>query len=137
MKGSIDQYMGGVFEETVVPQLALKLVEKGLIPVRPLETGPWWKAGIDIDLVIRSPGQATVFIEAKWSRLSRAEARRELNKLEGRAAETGLQSPVNYYVLIARELDEPVLEENHVAVDLDWLQRNNIVRPSPSIPVHR
>ena len=137
VKGSIDQYMGRVFEETVVPQLALKLVEKGLIPVRPLETGPWWKAGIDIDLVIRSPGQATVFIEAKWSRLSRAEARRELNKLEGRAAETGLQSPVNYYVLIARELDEPVLEENHVAVDLDWLQRNNIVRPSPSIPVHR
>ena len=135
--GELDSYMGRAFEETIVPQLAARMVERGILPLEPRQAGPWWRRGAEIDLVLRSPGRATAFIEAKWARLSRADARRALEKLEEKAGETGLASPRNYYVLVARELDEPILEEHHVAVDLEWLHRSRVVEPAAARTAQR
>ena len=128
----LDSYMGKAFEETIAPQLATRMIASGVLPVEPREVGPWWHKGVEVDLVIRNPGKATVFVEAKWASLSRAEARRALSRLEDVSRETGLASPRNYYVLLARELDEPILEEHHIAVDLNWLHKRGVITPAPS-----
>ncbi|BES81723.1 ATP-binding protein [Pyrodictium abyssi] len=135
--GELDSYMGRAFEETIVPQLAARMVERGILPLEPRQAGPWWRRGMEIDLVLRSPGRATAFIEAKWARLSRADARRALEKLEEKAGETGLASPRNYYVLVARGLDEPILEEHHIAVDLEWLHHNRVIEPAAARTAQR
>ena len=127
----LDGYMGRAFEETIAPQLAIRMIDRGLIPVEPRQLGPWWHRNLEIDLVVRSPGKATAFIEAKWANMSSAEARRTLYRLEEKARETGLSSPKNYYVLLARKLDKPILEEHHIAVDLTWLHRQGIIEPAP------
>ena len=132
----IDAYMGKAFEETILPQIAAKMIEAGIIPVKPIEAGPWWHRGTEIDLVLRDTGRATAFIEAKWTRLSKADARRLLHRLEEKAARSGLASPQNYYLVVAREIDEPVLEEYHMAIDLAWLHKQGVIKPARVLEHH-
>ncbi len=128
---TLNSYVSRAFEETILPQIAAKLVEQEIIRFKPLEAGPWWHRGIEIDYVMRSPGKASAFIEAKWAELDSEEAERELKRLEEKARVTGLSSPVNIFVLIAKKLEEPIIEEHYVAVDMDYIQRKGIIKPAP------
>lgn len=67
----------------------------------PGEIGKWWHRGHEIDWIARRPGEATLFLEVKWSLVSRWEARRILNTLAELASRTGLMSRVNYMVVAA------------------------------------
>ncbi len=126
-------YAGRVFSESVVAELALRMTASGVVPVKPVEHGPWWRGDAEIDYVVREPGNATAFFEAKWSELDTREARRVLASLEEKAARSGLASHTNYYVLIARRLEEPIVEEGRLAVDLKWLEERRVVEPAPRL----
>ncbi len=118
---TINSYASQTFEQ-VVEQLLPELHQVGAVPTKPVEHGPWWKGRVEVDLVVRDPGSSSTFIEAKWSALTLSEAKRELARLEAKAAQTGLLSPSNYYVIVAREVvdaDEPVLhvDDRYLVVD--------------------
>ena len=133
VEAGLELYAGRVFSESLVAELALRLAAGRVVGVRPVEAGPWWKGGVEIDYVVREPGRATAFFEAKWSSLSLQEARRVLDALEEKARETGLTSPRNYYILVARRLEEPIIEDQFIAVDLRWLQERGVVKPAPRL----
>ena len=100
----IDSFASLVFEEWVSSHVA-ELHQLGIIPSFPREKGPWWHRGEEIDLVVRNPGDSTTFIEAKWSTIDLGEAKRILVELERKSAKTGLASPKNYYVVVARSVE--------------------------------
>ena len=133
VESRLELYAGRVFSESIIAELALRLAAARVIDVRPVEAGPWWRGGTEIDYVVREPGRATAFIEAKWSTLTAREARRVLQRLEEKAAATGLSSPRNYYVVVARRLEEPIIEDQFIAVDLEWLEERRVVEPAPRI----
>ena len=54
-------YAGRVFGESLVAELVLRLASAGVVGVRPVEAGPWWRGGAEIDYVIREPGRAEAF----------------------------------------------------------------------------
>ncbi len=102
MRG-IDRYVSAAFEQVVEESLP-ELRDAGAVPTRPIQHGPWWYRGEEIDLVVREPGVSTTFIEVKWSDLEPGEAREALERLEAKAEKTGLHSPRNYYVVVARNI---------------------------------
>ena len=53
--------------------------------------------------------------------------------LEEGARATGLASPRNYYVVIARRLEEPILEDPFIAVGLRWAAERRVVEPAPRL----
>ncbi len=119
-----ERLLGPTFQQ-VVEELLPELHETGVLPTPPVEHGPWWRKDLEIDLVVRDPGSSTTFIEVKLN-VDHREARRILEKLEKLAAHTGLQSPVNKYLLIAGRVegqDEPVkhIDEHHAIVDYTLL----------------
>ncbi|HIP65811.1 MAG TPA: hypothetical protein EYH08_04745 [Pyrodictium sp.] len=42
---------GQNIEETIAPQIAMRMIDEGLIPVEPRQVGPWWHRDLEIDLV--------------------------------------------------------------------------------------
>ncbi len=101
----IDEYTAKTIEytvETIIPEL----YEHKYIWTKPVEVGPWWKGREEIDLVVRDPGKTTTFIEVKWTDVSLREAEKILSKLVEKASKTGLSSPQNHYMLVARSIKE-------------------------------
>jgi len=115
----------------ILEQHAPELHRAGLAP-RPAQLGPWWHRDTEIDLVIRDPGKETLLVEAKWSNLTRREAERELNKLEAKAEKTGLLSPINTYMLVARRIEgiKCSIEKEDHRVLADWCYIDSIVKHS-------
>ncbi len=116
-----ERLLGPTLQQVVEEHLP-ELHAAGAVPTRPVEHGPWWRGGDEIDIVVRDPGASTTFIEVK-TRLDKREALRELERLAEKAARTGLASPENHYVIAAgvvEDLEEPVekLPGNRVIVDL-------------------
>jgi len=71
--------------------------------------GRFWEGEIEIDGIGRD-GKRRVFIEAKWSKLSKKQVRLELDKLRGKAHALGLEGD---YVLCAKEvLGKPDLADD-------------------------
>jgi len=108
--------------EHVLEQSIPELAGSGLLPFTPTTWGPWWHRGEEIDLVALAPRAAAAFIEAKWGRVTLAEAKRLLARLEAKAAKTGLQQPTNYYIVAAREVpdaEKPAerLDEARIVID--------------------
>ncbi len=99
----MDRYVSTTFEQVVEESLP-ELRKAGAVPTKPVQHGPWWHRGEEIDLVVREPGVSTTFVEAKWSDLDTGDAKEILRDLEEKSAKTGLQSPRNYYVLVARSI---------------------------------
>ena len=91
--------------EHVVEQSLPELARIGALGFTPTEWGPWWHRGEEIDLVALRRGEAAAFIEAKWSTLSLREAKALLQRLEAKAAKTGLTQPRNTYILVARRVE--------------------------------
>ncbi|BES80498.1 ATP-binding protein [Pyrodictium abyssi] len=121
----LDDYAARVFERWVEESLP-ELYRSGAVPVKPVEHGPWWHRGMEIDLVVREPERRAAFVEAKWSRLSLRDVKRLVADLEAKARRTGLQEPENTYIVVARELVDahgPItsLDEARVAVDFSRL----------------
>ena len=122
---TIDQHAAETFVRFVKQHLP-ELHRLNIVKPIPVEHGPWWHRGMEIDLVVRELGKATAFIEAKWSNLDKREALEILGELEEKARHTGLQSPTNYYILVARRIEDqkkPVEEHanNRITVDYEKL----------------
>ncbi len=118
---TLDTHTSTVFEQ-IIQQLTPDLHAAGIVRTRPVQVGPWWHKQYEIDLIVRDPGESTTFIEAKWSDMKIREARRLLAQLEDKASKTGLQSPVNQYIIITRTIKgsrDPVvtLDEQRTLVD--------------------
>ncbi len=110
---TIDSHTSTTFESVVEESLP-ELFKLGAVPTRPLQHGPWWHRGEEIDLVIREPGQSATFIEVKWADITIAEARKEAARLAEKAKRTGLQERLNHYVVIARKVEgvsDPYIKE--------------------------
>ncbi|AEM39072.1 DUF234 DEXX-box ATPase [Pyrolobus fumarii 1A] len=119
-----ERLLGPILQQ-VVEELLPELHVAGVIPTPPVEHGPWWKKDMEIDMVVRDPGSSTTFIEVKLSIDSR-DAARLLERLERLATYTGLQSPVNHYLVVAGRVEgqeEPVrhLDSHHAVVDFTLL----------------
>ena len=118
---TLDTHTSTVFE-LIIQQLTPDLHFAGIVRTRPVQVGPWWHKQYEIDLIVRNPGKSTTFIEAKWSDMTIQEARKLLAQLEDKAGRTGLQSPVNQYLIIARTIkgtSSPivVLDEQRAIID--------------------
>ncbi|NOZ88566.1 MAG: DUF234 domain-containing protein, partial [Crenarchaeota archaeon] len=125
LERSIPSYASKTFE-LAVEQALPHLARAGALPFTPTRWGPWWHRGEEIDLIALRPGEAAAFIEAKWSTLTLREARTLLQRLEAKAAKTGLQQPRNHYIVVAREVEdapEPItmLDEARRVVDYQRL----------------
>ncbi len=136
----IDEHVSHIFTGFIEDHI-IELNKLGLIEARPVEHGPWWYKGYEIDLVIREPGKITVFLEAKWSRGKLVDALRVLKSLEKKARHTGLHSPLNKYVAFYKEitdLDGPFynMDENRVVIDYTKIY-NNIYRMAVKNRKHR
>ncbi len=106
MKG-IDEYTAQVFED-IVKQLIPELYRELSLDHRPLEKGKWWHKKLEIDLITREPGVATVFIEVKWRDMRVIDAVKELRKLYNKSLKTGLLSRKNHYIIVTRKIvDNP------------------------------
>lgn len=117
---SIDSYTSITFQQIIEDSL-LELHRVGVIPSTPLQYGPWWHKGEEIDLIVKDPGKSTTFVEVKWSELTVNEALNIIKKLRVRSGRTGLQEGVNYYVVIAKRIKdskEPIMRlGNEVITD--------------------
>ncbi len=121
----MDSYVSTTFEQVVEESLP-ELHDAGAVPTKPVQRGPWWHRGEEIDLVVREPGASTTFIEAKWSDLDAGDVEEALRNLEEKSVKTGLQSPRNYYVVVARSIKgqrKPVgiLDASRIVVDFTQL----------------
>ncbi|MHA1711278.1 MAG: DUF234 domain-containing protein, partial [Candidatus Freyarchaeota archaeon] len=89
--------------------------------------GRWWHKDVEIDVVVREPGRAAVFMEAKWSRVKVRDAERELRRLEEKTLKTGVTAPENSYVLVAREVvdaETPYeVDEHRKIIDLKAISK--------------
>ncbi len=120
IKDTFNQYLSRVFEDLII-EIVPHLYNKRIIRTRPVEIGKWWYKDIEIDGIVREPGKSTTFIEGKWREINAEDAMRILRDLEMKSAKTGLTSPVNYFVLIAkivRNKNELQLDENRLVLDL-------------------
>lgn len=118
---SLNQYLAKIFEDLVM-ELVPSLYRVGLVKSKPVQMGSWWHKNLEIDTVVRDPGKSTTFIEVKWREINVLEVKKILGKLEAKAAKTGLTSPNNYYILVARKIvdvETPLkIDEYRVALDL-------------------
>ncbi len=136
-----ESYAPRVFEQWLRDHIG-ELYSLGIVPTPPHEAGPWWHRGTEIDLIVRSPGDSTTFIEAKWSNIDLEEARRILSALEKKSSKTGLTGPRNYYAVVARrirDLDKPftALDEARMVADYSLIMktlRKKRERQSPMPP---
>lgn len=115
---TIDAHTSAAFEAIVEDTLP-ELHALGAVPTRPIQHGPWWHKGEEIDIVVRDPGNSATFIEVKWSKLNHGEVLREARQLADRARRTGLQERTNHYAIVAMEvggLEEPYTEKEGVVV---------------------
>ena len=122
---TLDTHTSTVFEQ-IIQQLTPDLHAAGIVRTRPVQVGPWWHKQYEIDLIVRDPGESTTFIEAKWSDMTIRKARRLLAQLEDKASKTGLQSPVNQYIIIAQTIKgsgNPIvaLDEQRTLIDYSKL----------------
>ncbi len=137
----VESYAPRVFEQWLRDHIG-ELYSLEIVPTPPHEAGPWWHRSAEIDLVVRSPGDSTTFIEAKWSDIDLEEARRILSALEKKSSKTGLMGPRNYYVVVARrvrDLDKPftALDEARIVADYSLIMetlRKKKERQSPMAP---
>jgi len=137
----VEDYAPRVFELWLRDHVG-ELYSLGVVPTPPHEAGPWWHRGIEIDLVVRRPGESTTFIEAKWSDIDLEDARRLLSALEKKSSKTGLAGPRNHYVVVARrvkDLDKPftALDEARIVADYSLVMetlRKKKERSSPMTP---
>ncbi len=134
---TIDQHTAQTlvaFTEQHLPELH----QLGAIPTRPAQHGPWWHRDKEIDLVVRDPGNTTTFIEAKWTELTLEEAMETLDQLEEKARHTGLQAPTNYYVLIARDIqdqDKPIQKHQRNKITVSYTKlAPHILTPQHKTP---
>ena len=122
---TFDRYISGVFENVVVEIIPV-LYRAKIIKTRPIQVGKWWHKDLEIDTIVREPGRSSTFVETKWSSLSAKEAEKIILKLEEKASKTGLVSPSNYYILIAKEIrdaDTPLkLDDHRMMIDLKFLE---------------
>jgi len=117
-------YMSRVFED-MLPEIAAVLYKQRYIKARPVQVGRWWHKDTEIDLIVREPGKHTCFIEAKWSKLTVKEAEEEIERLQEKSAKTGLTSPTNTYILVAKQITDrrtPVTKGHWKIVDLSILK---------------
>ncbi len=101
----VRERLAGPTLQQVVEEHLPELHASGVVPTPPVEHGPWWRGDDEIDVVVREPGRSTTFIEVKW-RLDRREALRVLEKLEERAARSGLASQTNHYVVVGGVVED-------------------------------
>ncbi len=133
---TLDTHTSTVFEQ-IMQTLVPDLHAIGIIKTKPIQVGPWWHRQHEIDLIVRDPGEATTFIETKWSDITRKEAKRILSLLEDKASRTGLQSPLNQYILIARTLkntDEPIVDIDEKRTVIDYTKILPILKKRGSKP---
>jgi AAA+ ATPase superfamily predicted ATPase len=102
---TLDTHTSTLFEQ-IIQSITPDLHAHGIIKAKPVQVAPWWYKQHEIDLVARNPGETTSFIEAKWSDITLREAERIIASLEEKASKTGLQSPVNQYIVIARTIKD-------------------------------
>ncbi len=105
IRKTFNDYMSRVFEN-IVEELTLPMYATGVIKTKPIEVGKWWHKGLEIDLIVRDPGTSSTFIEVKWKALSLKEALKMVEALKEKSMKSGLTSPINYYMLIAREIKD-------------------------------
>ena len=118
-----------VFEQWLREHV-VDLYSAGIIPVKPVETGPWWHRGEEIDLVVREPGRKTCFIEAKWATTGLGDAKRLLQGLEAKASKTGLQGPENCYAVVAKNTGTgaPVYRLDEARLLIDYSKAMTLLR---------
>ncbi len=140
VKEVLDEYVAKMFEfivESTIPEL----YKLGLLETKPVEIGKWWYRGDEIDIIVREPHKTTSFIEVKWSDISMGDARRIIKELERKSLRTGMLSPVNYYIVVARgirDLDKPDkplirIDENRYIIDFTTLIDKHLRRPQPTL----
>ena len=120
----LNQYLSKIFEDLII-ELVPSLYRTGTIKSKPIQVGRWWHKDLEIDTIVRDPGKSTTFIEVKWQELSVSEAKKILKKLETKTVKTGLTSPTNYYILVAKKIIDmktPVeIDEHRKIIDLTTL----------------
>jgi len=121
---TLDQYTSKIFERIII-ELLPHLYRSKILKTKPIQFGRWWHKDIEIDLVIREPGKSTTFVETKWKDLTHSEALRILDELQKKSTKTGLQSPQNFYMLVARKITDketPIVENHRIIIDLRTLE---------------
>ncbi|MCE4606129.1 MAG: DUF234 domain-containing protein [Desulfurococcales archaeon] len=119
---NLDIHTSQVFEQivqTIIPDLRIT----GYIKTPPLQIGPWWYKQYEVDIIAREPGITTTFIETKWRDVTVKEAKIILRELETKATKTGLQSPENHYVLIAKSVkdyNKPMMQIDDYRTLIDY-----------------
>lgn len=125
IKARFNEYIAKVFEE-LIPDLVYDLYSHNIVVTRPVEVGKWWHKDTEIDCIVRDPGNSTTFIEVKWSTLSVSDTKRLLRELERKATKSGLASPSNYYLVVAKEIKDSLspinIDDYHKAIDLRTIQ---------------
>lgn len=123
---TFNNYLSRVFEDAVA-EIAPLLHRQGVIETKPIQVGKWWHRDTEIDLIVRDPGKSTTFVEMKWGRVKQREAEKILSEVEEKAAKTGLVSPENHYILVAKEITDEITpiepEKYRKIIDLKTLSR--------------
>ena len=116
------------WEETL-PHIVAAMAEKGELDLTPTRMGRWWHRNLEIDLVAldetASSGKPAVLVaEAKWSRLTALEARRELDRLRAKAQHLPIKPSKTVYMLAVRELESmPATLPDEVIVTVEDYER--------------
>jgi len=122
---TFDQYISEVFEN-IIAEIIPTLHKTGNIKTRPIQIGKWWHKDLEIDTIVREPGRSSTFIETKWRSIDAKEAERIITKLEEKSSKTGLTSPSNYYILIAKKINGAetplILDDHRMIMDLKSLE---------------
>jgi len=131
---TFNNYLSRVFED-LIAEIAPLLHQQGIIETKPIQIGKWWHKETEIDIIVREPGKSTTFIETKWSRVRQSEAEKILKEVEEKSAKTGLTSPENHYLLVAKELTDHETqaqpEKHRKIIDLKTL--NKILKPKTTM----
>ena len=106
----INTYYGIMFERLVREMLSLRILDFGQKRVH-----RWWHKGMEIDAIAET-GEGLLFIEVKWKKVRKREAKKILEELR-KKAET-FDGPKRF-LLIAREVEEKTPE----AIDLRDVER--------------
>jgi len=110
IKQDYNNYLGEVFEKIALEFIAEEVARRKLPKVTKI--GKWWHKGEEIDIVGLNGRRTGIFIEVKWSDLSRRDIARIYESLVGKARYFKTESKL--YIIVCR--NAPFIEEENLKV---------------------
>lgn len=124
IKEKYNSYLGLIYE-VVVKQLLQKMIisRRIVLPFYPISLSNWWYKDREIDLVGQTD-ENYLFVEIKWSKISKIEVKREIFRLKEKVKKTHFSGNF-YYLLVVKSFSDKT--KDHGGGDFKILTLNDLV----------